>query len=224
MRHGTSTLFFMTTFISPTLTITDEALSIVSEARLGEAQHETLALWIEINGIAAAAYTYDLYFSDAADAQDTDDRFTVGDLTVVVPSDSRERLAGARLEFSHDNGGGLVLVNPNAPTPQEANPGIPAEVLAKGLTSPMAIKAIDVLENMINPSIASHGGRADLVALDDEKNVAFVRLSGGCQGCAMSRMTLSSGIEKTLKEEIPQLVGVLDVTDHASGENPFYEK
>ena len=78
------------------------------------------------------------------------------------------------------------------------------------------------LEGSINPSIASHGGRADLVAMDEDQKLAYVRLSGGCQGCAMSRMTLSQGIETTLREEIPELVGVLDVTDHASGENPFY--
>ena len=120
------------------------------------------------------------------------------------------------------DGGGLVLVNPNAPTPAEANPGVPAEILALGLGGPLATKAAAVLEGSINPSIASHGGRADLVAMDEDQKLAYVRLSGGCQGCAMSRMTLSQGIETTLREEIPELVGVLDVTDHASGENPFY--
>ena len=104
------------------------------------------------------------------------------------------------------------------------NPGVPAEVFARGIESALAQRALTVLEASINPSISSHGGRADLVALDDEKGVAYVRLSGGCQGCAMSRMTLSQGIEKTLKEEIPELVGVVDVTDHASGQNPFYDQ
>jgi Fe-S cluster biogenesis protein NfuA len=84
--------------------------------------------------------------------------------------------------------------------------------------------ALDVLEDQVNPAIASHGGRADLVALDEDKKVAYIKLSGGCQGCAMSRMTLSQGIETMLKESIPELTGVLDVTDHASGENPFYAK
>ena len=52
---------------------------------------------------------------------------------------------------------------------------------------------MDVLEEQVNPAIASHGGRADLVALDEEKKVAYIKLSGGCQGCAMSRMTLVTG-------------------------------
>ena len=147
-----------------------------------------------------------------------------GDLTIVIPARSVERLRGSRLEFSDDNGGGLVLVNPNSPSPEELNPGVPPHILEKGLSGELAQRAIVVLDQQINPSIASHGGRADLVALDDEEKVAYVRLSGGCQGCAMSRMTLSQGIETTLREEIPVLVGVVDVTDHASGANPFYEK
>jgi Fe/S biogenesis protein NfuA len=60
------------------------------------------------------------------------------------------------------------------------------------------------------------------VALDEKNKVAYVKMSGGCQGCAMSRMTLSQGIEATLRDEIPELEGVIDVTDHASGVNPFY--
>ena len=206
------------------LTLTPEARNVVLDALAQEEQSSTLALWIEVTGVRAGSYVYDLFFSDRADADadatiDTDD-----ELAIVIPAASVERLRGARLEFSGDGGGGLVLVNPNVPSPEEANPGVPAEVLAKGLSGDLALRAIAVLEHQVNPSIASHGGRADLVALDDEKLVAFVRLSGGCQGCAMSRMTLSQGIETTLREEIPELVGVIDVTDHASGENPFYEK
>jgi Fe-S cluster biogenesis protein NfuA len=65
--------------------------------------------------------------------------------------------------------------------------------------------AVVVLEEQVNPSIASHGGRADLVAMDEEKKVAYIKLSGGCQGCAMSRLTLSQGIETMLRESIPEL-------------------
>jgi Fe/S biogenesis protein NfuA len=58
--------------------------------------------------------------------------------------------------------------------------------------------------------------------MDEEQKIAYVKLSGGCQGCAMSRMTLSQGIETSLRDAIPVLEGVVDVTDHASGVNPFY--
>jgi Fe/S biogenesis protein NfuA len=214
----------MTTIDSDRIfSMTPEALAVVHEALANEEQSATLALWVEVTGVSGSGYVYDLFFSDRADAPEDATIFEESGVTVVIPASSVDKLRGSRLEFS-DGGGGLVLVNPNAPSPAEANPGVPPEVLAKGLDTALALRAIDVLERFVNPSIASHGGRADLVAMDDEKFVAFVRLSGGCQGCAMSRMTLSQGIETTLRDEIPELVGVFDVTDHASGENPFYAK
>ena len=86
----------------------------------------------------------------------------------------------------------------------------------------VSFRVIGVLEQSVNPSIASHGGRADLLALDTDEGIAYLRLSGGCQGCAMSQMTLRQGIETTLLEEVPELTKVIDVTDHGEGENPFY--
>ena len=80
----------------------------------------------------------------------------------------------------------------------------------------------EVLERDVNPSIAGHGGRADLVAIDEESAVVYVALSGGCQGCAMSRQTLTQGIEVTLRDQIAELTEIIDVTDHAHGANPYY--
>jgi len=78
-----------------------------------------------------------------------------------------------------------------------------------------------ILDEMINPAVASHGGWVEL--LDVKENVAYLKLGGGCQGCGMVNVTLKQGIETTLKEEIPQLAGVIDQTDHAGGNNPYYQ-
>jgi Fe/S biogenesis protein NfuA len=101
---------------------------------------------------------------------------------------------------------------------------VPPELADKGLDGPLARRVVTVLETSVNPAIASHGGRADLVAMDEDAVVAYLALSGGCQGCAMSRATLAQGIEVQLREEIPELTGVVDVTDHASGATPYYAK
>jgi len=206
------------------LTLTDEARNVVLDALNAEEHSETLALYVEVTGTRGAGYAYDLYFSDRADAPEGAAIGSDGGVTIVVPLKSVERLRGSRLEFANEGGGGLVLVNPNAPTPEEMSPGVPADILALGIEGPLATLAIEVLESSVNPAIASHGGRADLIALDEEKKVAYLKLSGGCQGCAMSRLTLSQGIETQLIEAIPELTGVIDVTDHASGENLFYAK
>src|SRR5262245_49593482 len=78
-----------------------------------------------------------------------------------------------------------------------------------------------ILDEMINPAIAGHGGWG--VLLDVKDNLAYLVLGGGCQGCGMVNVTLKQGIEATLREEIPQIAGVIDQTDHAGGTNPFYQ-
>lgn len=77
-----------------------------------------------------------------------------------------------------------------------------------------------VIEEMVNPAVDSHGGRVDLV--DFVNNDVHLRLSGGCQGCSSSQATLKNGIERLLREEFPEIRNIIDVTDHASGENPYY--
>ena len=204
------------------VTVTEHAREVVREAMAGEPDTENLALWLEVRGVQEGNFAYDLYFQARHDADDADAVFVDDELTVVVPSPSVDRLRGAWLEWSDEGAGGLVLVNPNSPTPEEAAPGVPPEVLAAGLEGDAAVRVLTVLDQVINPSIASHGGRADLVAFDAAEGVAYLRLSGGCQGCAMSRMTLTQGIEVALREEVPQVVRIVDVTDHTEGENPYY--
>lgn len=81
-------------------------------------------------------------------------------------------------------------------------------------------KVEEILNQMINPAIAAHGGQIELI--DVKHNDVFIRMSGGCQGCASSKATLKQGVERTLRQEIPDLGGIYDVTDHAAGENPFF--
>ncbi len=77
-----------------------------------------------------------------------------------------------------------------------------------------------LLEQAINPAIASHGGYASVVKVED--HIAFVEMGGGCQGCGLAAMTLRQGIETAIKQHVPEIEEVVDVTNHAAGENPFY--
>ena len=206
----------------PVVTLTPEAREVVRSAMAEEGDASNLGLWLEVRGVEGGTYTYDLYFQSVADADESDAVQHDGEIPVIVPGPSVDKLRGARLEWSDDGEGGLVLVNPNTPTAADRSPGVPAEVLEAGLDGALSRRVAAVLEELVNPSIAGHGGRADLVAMDEPGGLAYVRLSGGCQGCAMSRMTLSQGIEATLRDEVPELVAVVDVTDHGGGENPYY--
>ena len=79
-----------------------------------------------------------------------------------------------------------------------------------------------LLDQSINPSLAAHGGFATLIGVDEATNNVYLTMGGGCQGCAMSRATLTHGIQAAIKDAIPEVADVIDATDHAAGENPFY--
>jgi len=86
----------------------------------------------------------------------------------------------------------------------------------------MRRRIIKVIDDLINPAVASHGGAVHLV--DFVNNNVYLRLSGGCQGCASSQATLQDGISRLLREEFPDIGDIVDVTDHSSGENPYYKE
>ncbi|HXG16324.1 MAG TPA: NifU family protein [Calidithermus sp.] len=78
----------------------------------------------------------------------------------------------------------------------------------------------EIIDTMINPAVAGHGGWVELIDVQD--NRVYLQMGGGCQGCGAADITLKAGIERLLKEEIPEVVEVLDTTDHAAGTNPYY--
>ncbi len=91
-----------------------------------------------------------------------------------------------------------------------------AETEEKGLRD----RIQELIDNSINPAVAGHGGYIEL--LDVKENTVYLRMGGGCQGCGAADVTLKAGIERMIFEEVPEVTEVLDVTDHASGGNPYY--
>jgi Fe-S cluster biogenesis protein NfuA len=77
-----------------------------------------------------------------------------------------------------------------------------------------------ILDQEINPAVAAHGGWVELI--DVKRNEVFIRMGGGCQGCGMADVTLKQGVEKSIREAIPEVGAIMDTTDHASGRNPYY--
>jgi Fe/S biogenesis protein NfuA len=203
------------------LQATDAAREMVLEVRSGEDAAESLALWVEVTGASGDAYTYDIYFQAVDDAGPDDWSDERGGLALVVRADSVAKMRGSVLDVNSDaDQGGMVIQNPNQPPrPAGASPGMAGPPV--DLSGDVAQRVMQVLEQQINPSIAAHGGRADLVAV--EGDAAYLRLSGGCAGCGMATVTLSQGIEVALRESVTEITRVIDVTDHAAGTNPYYE-
>jgi Fe/S biogenesis protein NfuA len=77
-----------------------------------------------------------------------------------------------------------------------------------------------LIEDMINPAVAGHGGFVELIDVQDSR--VYLQMGGGCQGCGAADITLKAGIERLIKEELPEVTEVLDTTDHGAGTNPYY--
>ncbi|WP_444922398.1 Fe-S biogenesis protein NfuA [Microbulbifer sp. CnH-101-G] len=119
-------------------------------------------------------------------------------------------LDDARVDYSSDKmGGQLTIRAPNSRMPKITD------------DSPIEDRINYVLFNEVNPSLAAHGGQVSLVEVTEDK-FAILKFGGGCQGCGMVDMTLKEGVEKTLKEKIPELAGVKDITDHTDKSQAYY--
>jgi Fe/S biogenesis protein NfuA len=195
---------------SPVITVTEVARATILGLRQAEPDPEGLALRLDIAGDDGVEFAYELTFEPLADAADDDVLFHSEALPVLVPASAVDSLRGSTLDESEPTG--LVLRNPNRPTPRpKVNPYAEGSVEAK---------VQDLLDNDINPALASHGGFASLDHVDG--TTAYMLMGGGCQGCGLAQMTLTEGIKAAIEDAIPEIDRVVDVTDHAAGENPFY--
>ena len=197
------------------LEITDEAVRKVQGFRAGAPEPDRQAMWIEVTGVQAGEWSYTLSLKPLDAAAPDDAVQHVDGLPIVVPAGDADKLRGATVDWLDDlMHGGLTVKNPNLPSPAVGGQAPP------DLSGPVAQRVQRILDEQINPAIASHGGGAELVAVEDA--TAYVRLGGGCVGCGMANVTRDQGIETAIKEAVPEVQRVVDVTDHASGTNPYY--
>jgi Fe/S biogenesis protein NfuA len=194
-------------------TVTPEAIARILELREAEDDPSSLGLRVEITGTSGVEYAYDLTFDPIAEADEADAVYQQDALPVIVPAGSIEQLTGATLDVPAGGGPGLVLRNPNRPDPLSGK--------HLELTGSVAEQVEQLLKEQINPALAAHGGFAELKGVEGDK--VYVTMGGGCQGCAVSAMTLRDGIARSIKEAIPEVTEVIDTTDHDAGENPYYE-
>jgi Fe/S biogenesis protein NfuA len=223
---------------SALLAITASALKRVRDFRAAAPDPSDRVLSVRVTGMADGEYVCALSLEPAAKVRASDTVQHEGDLPIVVVEDSVEKLRGATVDWSENRlGGGFVVVNPNKPPPPPlvlptlpmspgAGPAVrppgPPTTLGVGLDTDAARRVTAVLDREVNPSIASHGGHAELAGI--EGATAYLRLGGGCQGCGMATVTLSQGIEVAITQAVSEITRVVDVTDHASGTNPYFEQ
>ena len=192
------------------LTITESAEKYLDEL-LGSQDKDTAGIKIFVSEPGTPrAETCIAY---AKEDENFDDYLLIEELSfsLYLEKQSLEFVKDAVVDYSPDKfGGTLTIKAPNAKLPQlNENASIEEKINY-------------VLYSEINPSLASHGGEVSLVEVLD-KETAVLQFGGGCQGCGMVDLTLKDGVEKTLLEQVEELKGVMDVTDHSYRENAYYK-
>lgn len=167
-----------------------------------------LVLRMAVSGRTASGFNYQFFLEDRADMRADDRRIEADGFSVVVDEVSGSDLDGATVDWVESGGSaGFKVDNPDSKS-------------RKTFDSPVAGKVQALLDDEINPQLAGHGGFIEL--LDVKDNRAFIRMSGGCQGCASRSVTLKQGVEARIRQVAPEITEVLDTTDHAAGSNPYY--
>lgn len=151
-----------------------------------------------------------LAYCQPGEEHDGDKRVEYDQFHAFFEGRSLPFLQDAKVDYDKDQmGGQLTIRAPNSKMPQVND------------DSPVEDRINYVLFNEINPGLASHGGQVELLEVTHDQ-YAVLKFGGGCQGCSAVDLTLKHGVEKTLKEKIPEIQGVRDVTDHSDTSNAFY--
>ena len=190
------------------ITLTDGAREVV-RSYMDQSDGEFTALRISIAGGTPLSPNFELTLVGPDDIRESEQKVDVGDVTIVIEEEFRPRLEGATVDF-------VQRVNESGFEVKLAK-----TVKLPTLDGPLADRIKAVLDAEINPAIASHGGSITLVGVEGTE--IYLEMGGGCQGCAMSRMTLRQGVERMVRQAVPEVTVIHDVTDHSSGENPFFE-
>lgn len=158
---------------------------------------------------------YAISLVEREDKARTEIAINVEGIRVLLNLDTSNLLSGATVEWAEAAGGFRVE------TPRPAAGRAPSSSsAATEIDHPLAGRVQQVIDEQINPGIASHGGEVELVDLADD--TLYIRMGGGCQGCAASAATLRQGVERMVREAVPEIGEIVDVTDHTAGVNPFY--
>lgn len=189
--------------MGPLLTVTPAARAKIGRTAASSGYPDA-CLRIAVTARRGTRFAYDLALVRPADISPLDVVVEADGHRVYVEPASVEQLRGVTIDVDDGaSGGAITIVNPN-----------------EGWVDPIADRVQQVLDREVNPGIASHGGYIDL--LDVREAVAYIEMGGGCQGCAQVDVTLRQGVEVAIKAAVPEIVALVDTTDHASGTNPYY--
>jgi Fe/S biogenesis protein NfuA len=189
------------------LTITEGAITKIVEL-IDKSPNPVQGLRISASSVSPLKVDYRMAFISEGQQSDVDEVLTFEGFSVFVDPDSQTHVEEATVDYVE----GLMGAGFKIERPRSLPDGVDGDLLTRVQT---------VLDERINPSVAGHGGRVSLIDLRDK--TVFLKFEGGCQGCGQADVTLKQGIEVMIKESVPEIEAIYDVTDHANGKNPYYQ-
>ena len=190
------------------ITITESAQEYLVE--LLSKQDDVLGVRVFINQPGTSRAETCIAYCREDDLAEDDEKHEYDKLTAWFEGRSIPFLEDALVDYSKDRmGGQLTIKAPNAKMPRVDE------------NSPLEDRINYLLYNEVNPALAAHGGEVSLVEVTEDQ-FAVLQFGGGCQGCGMVDQTLKGGVEKTLLEQLPQLKGIRDMTDHSDKSQAYY--
>ena len=190
------------------ITITESAQEYLTE--LLSKQEDALGVRVFINQPGTPRAETCIAYCREGDVQEGDEERAFDTFTAWFDARSLPYLEDALVDYAKDRmGGQLTIKAPNAKMPRVDE------------NSPLEDRNNYVLYNEVNPALAAHGGEVSLVEITDDM-YAVLQFGGGCQGCSAVDQTLKGGVEKTLMEQLPELKGVRDMTDHSDRSQAYY--
>ena len=183
--------------------ITDAAQNVIKDLMQDESK-SGMSLRMQIMGRGPGGFQYSVGFVPEENQTPEDEEVQFEGFNVLIDPGTVPDITGSTLDYKEDeHQRGFLIENPNP--------------VWKDSTA-QAVQ--DLLDAKINPGLASHGGFVAL--LDYKGDTAFIAFGGGCQGCGLVDVTLKEGVEVSIREALPQVKQVIDTTNHASGQNPYY--
>ncbi|MFA5774238.1 MAG: NifU family protein [Ilumatobacteraceae bacterium] len=193
------------------ITITPLAHAKLVELRDAEPETDRLGLRVEILSQPGEDYRYDLSFDIVTKAAFSDEVRTIDGLKVIIPAKDIDDLENAVIDHSESQG--LLIRNPNKPKAPSVEGLVRDDEISAQIET--------IVSTDVNPALAAHGGFVTFAGHDTE-GTAYFTMGGGCHGCSMSRQTMLEGVQTMISELVPAISKVRDLTDHASGTNPYF--
>ena len=190
------------------ITVTEAAQKEI--VNLMDSQEATVkGVRVKAEAISPLRANFRLAFVTEGQEEDGDQVQPFEGFGVYVDPDSVDYVQDITIDFvDGPMGRGFKIENPHRIPPH--------------LKGTIVEKVQEIIDEKINPGVASHGGQVTLI--DVKGSIAYVQFGGGCQGCGMVDLTLKQGVEGVLKQSLPEIEEVIDITDHADGKNPYYQQ